>query len=190
MKKFLSLFILLNFIFVGLILKISSDKKRSIASQQDENESASELTPGQKRKIELIKSLVFTRTSSGVMLKTDNLQILCDSNTFVELKYKALNIAVSGQEPMISHKFSCDEIKKNATQEGLFTSIADIRSMHKSSLLKKDFSELRAQGIYSDEDLPNHWRLFEISIIGENDFNIFEVEINKFLGEKVFKFSL
>ena len=186
MKKLLTLFVILDLIFVGVILKVSSEKERSVASLPNEPE----LTDGQNQKLELISSLKFSHTSEKLALKTDLLQSICFSYSLIELKFKALNVAFSGQQPFISHTFSCAEIKKDTTQQSLITSVADFKSMQKNHLLKKEFSQLIAHGIYSDEELPNEWCLFEIVVSGETNFSISEAELNKILGQDVFKFNL
>lgn len=186
MKKLLAIFIVLDFVFVGMVTKILSEKQRSVASLQNRTE----LTEGQNQKLELIKSLKFSTSAEEILLTTDMMQSLCASYSLIKLKFKALNVAFSGQEPLITHTFSCAEIKKNTEQAILKTAIGDIKSLHTLPLLKKEISQLQAQGIYSDEEMPNEWRLFEIEVSGETSFNISEVELNKILGEDVFKFQL
>lgn len=186
MKKLLVLFLVLDFIFVGVIVKIFPQKERSIASLQNRTE----LTEGQNQKLELIKSLKFSVSPEEILINTNMMQSLCSSYSLIQLKFKALNVAFSGQEPLIIHTFSCAEILKNTEQETLQTAINDIKSLHKTPLLKKTTSWLQAHGIYSDEEMPNEWRLFEIAISGETSFNISEAELNNVLGEEVFKFNL
>lgn len=186
MKKFLTMFVILDLIFVGVVLKIYSENDRSIASLQNQPE----LTEGQNQKLELIKSFRLSSSQIEVVLNTEMLQSLCVTYSVIELKFKALNVAYSGQEPLITHAFSCAEIKKNTAQDSLRTSIQDLKSLQKNSLLKKEASQLTAHGIYSDEELPNDWRLFSIAVSGEASFNISEAELNKVLGEEAFKFQL
>lgn len=186
MKKFLIIFAILDLIFVGVILNINSQKERSIAS----SESGKRLTAGQNQKLELIQSFQFSSSLNDVALTTDYLQSLCTLYDNIELKFKAINIAFSGQQPFISHSFSCSEIKKEADLDSLRTSIADIKSLQKKPVLKKDSGELRAVGIYSDEELPKEWLLYEIVVSGEISFTISEAELNKALGLENFKFKL
>lgn len=186
MKKLLTLFVILDFIFIGIILKINSDKQRSVASA----EYGIGLTDGQIQKLEIIRSLKFLTSNEQIVLSTNMLQSLCTTYAVIELKFKALNVAFSGQQPLISHSFSCDEIKKNKEQESLQTLFSDIKSMQKISVLNKETSQLRAYGIFSDEDLPNEWGLFEITVTGINSFVITEAELNKIQGENIFSFEL
>lgn len=186
MKKLLVLFVILDIVFVGLILKMFSEKERSIASF----EGAPKLTEGQNQKLDLIKSLKFSNSKNEVLLQTDYLQSLCSSYEIVELKFKALNVAFSGQPPLISHSFSCSEISKNPDQEILRTAIADMQLLQKENILKKSESQLRAFGIFADEELPQVWALFEIAVSGTISFTISEAELNEILPTENFRFSL
>lgn len=186
MKKLLVLFVILDFVFVGVILKLFSEKERSIASYED----SPKLTEGQNQKLELIKSFKFSYTKDEVLLQTDYLQSICNNYEIVELKFKAVNVAFSGQPPLISHSFSCTEIGKNPDQELLRTAMSDLRSMQKETILKKNESQIRAFGIFADEDLPNDWALFEIAVSGTISFTISEAELNEILPSQSFQFQL
>lgn len=186
MKKLLVLFVILDFVFVGLILKIFYEKERSIASL----DAAPKLSEGQNQKLELIKSFKFTSSKEEIVLSTELLQSLCATYDLIELRFKATNVAFSGQPPFISNSYSCSEISKNSHQETLGTSIADFKSLQKNSSLKKDTSQMKAFGIYTDEEFPNEWVLYEIAISGEISFTITEAELNDILGLDVFKFYL
>lgn len=186
MKKLLVLFVILDFVFIGVILKLFNEKERSIASFED----SPKLTEGQNQKLDLIKSLKFSFSKDEVLLQTDYLQSLCGSYQIVELKFKAVNVAFSGQAPLISHSFSCTKIGKNPDQEILRTAIADLRSLQRESVLSKNESQLRAFGIFADEELPNDWVLFEIAVSGTINFTISEVELNEILPSENFQFSL
>ena len=186
MKKLLIFFVILDFVFVGVILKIFAEKERSIASLEDQPK----LTHGQNQKLDLIKSLKFSTSKEAVELQTEYLQPLCSTYDIVEMKFKAVNVAFSGQPPKISHAFTCVEISKHQERESLKTAIADLRSMQKNSLLKKNESQLRAFGIFSDEDFPNEWVLYEIAVTGKISFIISEAELNEFLPSEDFRFFL
>lgn len=186
MKKLLVLFVILDFVFVGVILKLFSEKERSIASFED----SPKLTEGQNQKLDLIKSFKFSFSKDEVLLQTDYLQSLCSSYDIVELKFKALNVAFSGQPPLISHSFSCIQIGKNPDQEILRTAIADLRSLQKENIMKKNESQLRAFGVFADEELPNDWALFEIAVSGTISFIISEAELNEVLPTESFRFQL
>lgn len=186
MKKFLILFVILDFIFVGIILKISTEQQRQVASVSDD----SELTEGQQQKLELMKSFVFNKTESEVVLRTNMLQAACATYATIELKFKAQGLAFSGEPPSITHSFSCEEIKKDNSLDSMISLIADLKSLRNQPAIKKQISLLRAFAIFSDEELPNEWRLSEIRFGGTESFSISEVEINKVLGEDTFKFSL
>lgn len=186
MKKFLFLFVILDFVFVGIVLKISIDQKRNLASVTPE----SGLTEGQTQKLDLMNSFKFLSSAVEIALSTDRLQSACASFTVIELKFKALDVAFSGQEPVVTHSFSCEEIKKNSSLDSLITKIEDFKSLRNQQTLKKEASVLKAQSIYSDEEMPNEWRLFEIRFNGITSFSVSEAEINKILGEDSFKFKL
>lgn len=187
MKKILILFVLLDLVFVGVILKITNeDNRRFVASVTGD----AELTEGQQQKLDLMKSFIFNKTESEVILRTNTLQAACASFTTIELKFKALNMAFSGQEPLITHTFSCEEIKKDTSSDSMVTALSDLKSLRTEPVIKKQSSVLAAHAIYSDEEMPNDWRLFEIRFSGSQSFSISEVEINKILGEEIFKFSL
>lgn len=186
MKKLLVLFFILDFVFVGLVLKLFNEKERSIASFED----SPKLTEGQNQKLELIKSLKFSFSKYEVLLQTEYLQSLCISYQIVELKFKAANVAYSGQPPIISHSYSCTEIGKNPDQEILRTAISDLQSLQKESVLNKSESQLRAFGIFADEELPNDWVLFEIAVSGAISFTISEAELNEILPTENFRFPL
>lgn len=186
MKKIPSLLIILVLIIVGVFFSLSINKERTVANFQTETE----LTEGQRQKLELIMSLKFENNLKDVILTTNLLQSLCSTYSIVELKFKALNVAFSGQQPLISHSFSCAEIQQNNDLQTLNTSIENIKSLQKNPLLKNELSQLTAHGLYSDEELPNEWQLFEIVVSGKISFSITEAELAKFLGTEFFKFSL
>jgi hypothetical protein len=186
MKKFLILFVILDFVFVGIVLKISTEQQRHLASVTQDNG----LTEGQTQKLDLMNSFRFSATATEIGLSTDRLQSACASYAVIELKFKALNVAFSGQEPLITHSFSCEEIKKDNSLDSLITKIEDFKSLKNQPALKKEASLLKAQSIYSDEEMPNEWRLFEIRFSGASSFSVSEAEINKILGEDSFKFKL
>lgn len=187
MKKLLALFIILDLIFVGIVIKISSEKQRNVASESANN---SELTEGQKQKLEIIQSLHFNKNEEAIILQTNMLQALCASYSLVELKFKAVNMAFSGQEPLVTHAFSCAEIIKNNDLEKLSTNLTDFKTLNKTKEYRYNLSLLKSKSLYSDEDMPSEWRLFEISISGENSFNISEAELNKILGDSSFYFDI
>lgn len=186
MKKLLILFVVLDLVFVGVILRLFSEKERNIANFED----SPKLTDGQNQKLDLIKSFKFSFSKDDVLLQTDYLQSLCASYDIVELRFKAVNVAFSGQPPLIIHSFSCAEIGKNPDQEILRTAMTDLRLMQQENLLKKNESQLRAYGIFADEDLPNDWALFEIAVTGKINFTISEAELNEILPSENFKFQL
>lgn len=186
MKKLLVLFVILDFVFMGVILKLFSEKERSIASYEDDPK----LTEGQNQKLDLIKSFRFSASKDEVLLQTDYLQTICASYDLVELKFKAVNVAFSGQPPLINHSFSCNEIGKNPDLEILRTAIADLRLLQKEHSLKKKESLLRAFGIFADEELPNDWVLFEVAVTGKINFTISEAELNEILPSESFQFHL
>lgn len=186
MKKFLIIFVILDLIFVGIILKISSENSRFVASVPNEPE----LTEGQQQKLKLMESFIFNKTEKEIVLRTNYLQSACASFTTIELKFKALNMAFSGEAPLITHTFSCEEIKKDSSVDSLITELADFKSLRNQTVIKKDGSVLNAFAIFSDEELPAEWRLYEVRFSGLESFSVSEAEINKILGEEIFKFSL
>ena len=183
MKKILALFVVLDLIFVGVILKISPDEsnRRSIANSADE----ADLTAGQQQKLALIKSLQFIKSDKEIILQTNYLQALCASYSMIRVQFQAVDLAVSGQPPQITHSFSCDLIKQHSATDSLSTDLTEFKSLqHKS-----DFSHLKASALYSDEEFPKRWKIFAIEVTGEENFTINDAEINQILGADVFTFE-
>lgn len=183
MKKILTIFIILDLIFVGIIFKITTQKSRNIASEED-------LSPGQKQKLEVIESLKLQQGDDSLDLKTDMLQALCANYSLIQLKFKAVNMAFSGQEPLVTNTFSCAQISKNTDRSTLLTKFSDFRSLQTNSEISNEDSQLKAHALYKDEDMPSDWRLFEIAVTGETSFNISEPEINAILGDNSFHFKI
>ncbi len=186
MKKWLLLFVVVDFLFVGLVLRFSTQNERRIASVQ----SGAELTEGQMQKYELVKSLNFTSDNDNLILKTDKLQLLCDTSSLVDLKFVALHVAVAGAQPSINHTFSCFEIKKDLSLNILKTSIADFKSMQKANTLSLPASAMKASQVYSDEDFPTEWQLSEIKVTGPHPFIINQYEIEKVHPASQFGFKI
>lgn len=187
MKKFLVLFLVLDFVFVGLILTIASRKSREIASVPAT--SIDDLSSGQKNKWNLVESLLFQKTTSRVSLDCSKLQLICDTSSLIELRFQAQNRAFSGRAPLISHTYSCEQIKKDQTQTSLTTEISDLRKMQNLKLLDLPSSQLRASDLYSTEEFPQNWRLIEVKISGPFTFVINEFEIAKVLNQN-FDFTI
>lgn len=188
MKKWLILFAIIDFIFVGLVLKISTSNKRHIANDGDPF--YAELTDGQKNKYDFVKSFQFQTDSEKLVLITDRLQSLCQSDALVELKFKAVNIAYAGAQPSISHIYSCQNIRKDTSIMTLPTKLSDFMALHKTSRLKLDDSELRATQVYSDEDFPTDWVLSDIIVTGELNFTVSSAELAKAHTDRRFEFSI
>lgn len=134
MKKLLILFVLLDFVFVGVILTIYSDNERTIASL----EQTPKLTAGQNQKLEVIKNFKFKTSKDEVILYSDFLQSICATYVLIELRFKASKVAFSGQQPLIRHTYSCSKISQTSGQASLPTSIEDLKSLHKNHLIKKN----------------------------------------------------
>ncbi len=185
MKKWLILFVVVDFIFVGLVLKVSTQNERRIASVTTD-----ELTKGQQQKFDLVKSFQFTATNEQLVLQSDKLQMICDSSSLIEVKYSAMNVAYAGQQPTISHVFSCAHIKIDQSLNTLTTSIESFKSMHKNKQLSLNASVLTAAQVYSDEDFPTEWKVSEISITGTSTFIINQFEIDKAHTIDAFNFKI
>lgn len=188
MKKWLILFALVDFIFVGLVLKISSSNKRHIANDGDPF--YAELTEGQKNKYDFVKSFRFQADNEKLVLTTDRLQSLCQNDALVELKFKAVNVAYAGAHPSISHIYSCQNIRKDTSIMTLPTSIDDFVALHKTSHLQLDDSEMRATQVYSDEDFPTDWILSDVIVTGELNFTVSSAELAKAHTDRRFEFSI
>lgn len=188
MKKWLILFAIVDFIFVALVLKISTNNQRTIATE--ENVFYSELTDGQKSKYDFVKSFQFVVDTEKLVLTTDRLQALCQTNSLVELKYTAVNVAYAGLHPSISHIFSCENIRKDLAVSSLPTTIENFKSLHQTENLKLDGSEMRASKIYSDEDFPTDWILSEVIVTGELNFTVNTAEMDKVHPDHRFEFSI
>lgn len=186
MKKWLLLFVIIDFVFVGLVLKISTKSERQIAG----SDNFSELTEGQLRKLELVKSFDFSISENSLQFSTDKLQMICETSISIELKFFAQNIAVAGSSPTISHLFSCAEVKKDLSRITLETSLVQFKLMHKKHELKQIDSIMLASGIYADEDFPEEWRLGEVIINGPNTFTINQYELDKVFNDHQFEFQI
>ena len=184
MKKFLILFILLDFAFVGVILTINSAPTRNISTVTTSETSG--LTEGQQNKWHLIKGFHFQKKSESIELQTDQLQMICDTSSLVELRFLAQNVAIGGESPSISHIFSCIELKKNLSQSVLSTSLVDFKLMHQQKKLQLQQSELTSNQIYASEEFPTLWKLAEIKISGDSTFTINQYEIEKVLQDSFF----
>ena len=132
MKKLLALFVIIDFIFIGLIIKLNTNPSRVIASTDSSFDS---LTEGQKNKWNLIKTLSFKITEDDVLLETDMLQMICETSSLIELKFLALNVAYAGSQPTISHTFTCEKIRNNQTKTQLITPFSAIKKMHKLKMI-------------------------------------------------------
>lgn len=184
MKKLLVLFVALDLIFVGVIVKISSPQQRTIASNSEQ------MTEGQKQKEELIQSFVFSKQNDSVVLKTENLQSLCASYKYLKIKFKANEFAVSGQAPLIINSYSCDEILKNSEQDSLSTDLKDFTQLRKT----KAFGSLSSVALFADEELPTDWKFFEFEVTGDDPqqdhFTVNEAELNTYLGNENLIFQI
>ncbi len=188
MKKWLILFAIVDFIFVGIVLKISTSNQRTIATEADRF--YSDLSDGQKNKFDFVKSFQFTANSENLVLTTDRLQALCQTNSIVEIKFQAVKVAYAGLHPSISHFYSCENIRKDISVTSLKTNLSDFKSLHKTAMIKLSESELRAVKVYSDEEFPSDWILSEIIVTGELNFNISTAELDKVHNDHRFEFSI
>ena len=181
MKKLFTLFIIIDFVFIGLVLTLSSKNSRMIATDNSLNSDLSELTEGQKNKWLLVKTFRFENNYNDLVFSSDKLQMICETSSLIQLHYSAQNIAIAGNQPQVIHSFSCDKIKKDQSQFTLTTPISEFLQIHQKKITQLDGSELRASSLYSDEELPKQWKLSEIKITGPNTFTINEFEIEKVL---------
>ncbi len=188
MKKWLILFVMVDFIFVGLVLKLSTTNQRNIANDGDPF--YSELTEGQKNKYDFVKSFQFSMDNENLTLQTDRLQALCETNSVVELKFKAVAIAYAGVHPSVSHIYSCENIRKDMSRLSLSTSIQNFIGLHKKSELKLVDSLLKASKLYSDEEFPAEWTLAEVIVSGELNFSVSEAELEKAHPDHQFVFNV
>ena len=187
MKKLLALFVIIDFIFIGLIIKLNTTSPTRMITSTDS--SMDDLTDGQKNKWTLIKTFNFEITEDAVSLKTDMLQMICETSSLIEFKYLAQNVAFAGSQPAISHTFSCEKIKEDQNQTKLITPFSALKKMHNLKSLELGGSQLRSSQVYSDEEFPLSWQLDEIKISGENTFSISKYEIEKVLSE-FYKFEI
>lgn len=186
-KKMLLIFMILDFVFIGLVLTISNTNSRSItatrstASDNSDANQTDSLTEGQKNKWALVETFQLKVTADTIEFTTDKLQIICDTSSLIELRFSAQNMAIAGVQPAISHIYSCDDIKKDLSRTTLITNVSDFKKLRTEKVITLDGSELRASQIYSDEDFPNDWRLTDIKVSGPNTFTVNEFEIEKTL---------
>ncbi len=196
MKKLLTLFVILDIIFVGLILQVLSKPKlqnieRNVATTDTPAKESiyDNLTAGQKNKWQLIETFKFEITASSVALRTDKLQMICETSTSIELQFSAQNIAVAGTPPIISHTYFCDSIGEDQARNTLLTALVDFRKIQQQKKISLVGSELKGQQIYSDEEFPSRWKLTAVAVRGPNNFTINEYEIEKVLAAS-FDFEL
>lgn len=188
MKKWLILFAIVDFIFIGIVLKISTSNQRMIATEADQF--YAELTDGQKTKYDFVKSFQFSADAEKLVLTTDRLQSLCQTNSLVEVRFKAVNVAYAGLHPSISHIFSCENIRKNLSASSLQTTMNDFKSLHQAAALQLPESELRATKVYSDEDFPTEWILSDVIVTGELNFSVTTAEMDKVHADHRFEFRI
>ena len=188
MKKWLVLFVIVDLVFVGLVLRISTTSGRNIAAYNDPF--YAELTDGQKQKYDFVQSLQFSLGTDTLTLQTDRLQSLCQTNSLIELKFAAVNTAVAGAQPSISHIYSCQNIRKDLSTAALKTTIQDFVKTHKQKNVKLEDSEIKSSGIYPGEEFPTDWMLSEISITGELNFTVNSFEMEKVHTDHRFEFNL
>ncbi|OFZ31730.1 MAG: hypothetical protein A2622_03935 [Bdellovibrionales bacterium RIFCSPHIGHO2_01_FULL_40_29] len=187
MKKFLFLFVVLDFVFVALIIKWTTTPGRMIAST--EQSFYSDLTDGQKNKWDLIETFQFDSNSNHLEFSTNKLQMICETSSLIELQYAAQNVAFAGQRPTITHIFSCENIRKNQDQSILLTLTSDFTKIHKTKKITYPDSQLVGSQLYADEEFPTHWKLAEVRVKGPNTFTINEFEIEKVHGHAL-EFSI
>lgn len=188
MKKWLILFAIVDFIFVGIVLKLSMNNQRTIATEADLF--YSDLSDGQKNKYDFVKSFQFVADAEKLVLTTDRLQALCQTNSLIEIKFQAVNVAYAGLHPSISHIFSCENIRKDLAVSSLPTTLDDFKALHKMPNLKRGESEMRAIKVYSDEDFPTDWILSDVIISGELNFSVSSIEMDKAHPDHRFEFSI
>lgn len=178
---------MLDIIFVGFILTLNSKPARTISSVPADDLSG--LTEGQQNKWRLIKSFHFQKNNATLDFQSDQLQMICDTSSLVELRFLAQNIAIGGEPPSISHVFSCFELKKDLSQTTLSTGLADFKLMHQQKKLQLKQSELSSNQIYPTEEFPTDWKLAEIKVSGPYTFTINQFEIEKVL-QTTFNFKI
>lgn len=188
MKKWLLLFAIVDFMFVAIVLKISTGHQRSIATAEDRF--YADLSDGQKNKYDFVKSFQFVADSEKLVLTTDRLQSLCQTHSLVEIKFQAINVAYAGLHPSVSHIFSCENIRKDLSSSSLLTKFSDFKALHKTPTLQLTDSELRANKIYADEDFPTDWVLAEVIVTGELNFSVSTIEMDKVHTDHRFEFSI
>ena len=188
MKKWLILFVLVDFIFVGLVLKLSSENQRNIAGSKDA--SYSEMSDGQKLKYDLVQSFSFLADQDHLILKTNRLQSICETALRIEVSFAAINVAIAGTQPAIKHLFKCEVIKQNLAQSELMTSVKDFFAIQNLKKMTLADGELQAFMVYADEEFPNDWKLNEIKVIGESSFTITNDELEKVHTDHRFEFTL
>lgn len=187
MKKWLIVFAIIDFCFIALVLKLLSNANhRNIASTTDNTKNIENFTDGQKRKLQIVKSIEFSTTAEKFEIKTDFLQALCASATLIEVQYAALNVAYAGGAPTISHLFSCNSILSEPNKNTLETNLNDFTSLHAQSKIDLTSSQMLGSHIYSDEDFPTEWRLSAIVVTGESNFTITTAELDFTHGEQKF----
>ena len=121
MKKLLALFVVLDFIFVGLILKFTpSQQTRMVSSVNDS--AYNELTEGQKNKWHLVETLKFQISSTEITLETDKLQMI-EKRMTLEGRLNRLNSKIQKQYPQtpdlaaeVNIKNEKAKLKKKALQ--------------------------------------------------------------------------
>lgn len=189
MKKWLILFILVDFVFIGLVLRLSTENQRHMASFDDSF--YKELSAGQKIKYDFVESLNFSMDDEDLTLSTNRLQSLCLSASLIEIKFVAANVAYAGGRPTISHTYSCENIKKDSAAINLKTPIKEFVSIHKAKKIKLAESEMSSTLVYSDEDFPADWLLSELIVSGEEShFTVTTAELEKVHPDHRFEFNV
>lgn len=190
MKKWLVLFLIIDFIFIGLVLKLSNEKTRSIANLEQPTIDTNQLSEGQQRKLSLIQSLNFNINSQKISLKSNFLQAYCSAYSMIEVKFKALNQATAGLSPSISHKFSCENFRKDNSLSSLETPLQLFKDLQFKKRIELNGSLLISNNLFSDEEFPNEWSLDEIIFYGSSTFSISNIELQTVLTNQIFQFDI
>ena len=189
MKKWLILFVIVDFVFVGLVLKLSTENQRNVAAFDDPF--YKDLTEGQKNKYDFVQSLKFSMDTENLTLTTDRLQALCQLASTIELKFVAGSVAYAGGHPTITHTYSCANIKKNLSTSSLQTPIKSFVAIQKEKKINLGESEMQASLVYSDDEFPADWALTELVVTGEeSNFTVTAAELDKVHTDHRFEFNV
>ena len=155
-----------------------TNKQRQIAELS--HKAGHELTDKQFEKWTVVEKFNIKQNNDGLIIEAPHGLDLCLNQTTLNFIFKAYQIAIAGENPLIKLSLSCNSIAQNLIVNLNF---ADFKNVQTNNPAKLPFGVLTADNIYRNEAFPEAWLLTEINIQGETGFVINEYEIQKVFNQ-------